>query len=183
MHRLSTDRVTLPTSCDPALVFDENRLWIRAWTAVEVRAQSHPAIGAPNYSIKITGKLPEQRRTRQAVVRALRGGPLNLDTDLLNDHSVIGSAQMGRPSDITRGREWGSVRVDVHRSRWKRVIEITVSVTFMVSSQNSDDPRDYHPPTEAQQQIYNAKTLALLRRHLSRVCSGAWTSDHSLRCR
>lgn len=96
--------------------------------------------------------------------------------------SVVGSSTRGAPSVVVPSvRDWWSMTIQFER-HGGGVTVVSASLSIYVNRYNTDERRDWDPPSDGQLTSYVAWTRSLLRREIEGACPGRWDGSMTRVC-
>jgi hypothetical protein len=186
-----------PTGCRALYVEAGLEKWVRVISGVV--PIDPPSMGRIDLSIAVAGPSLDISAIQKTIEEALSARPFELATQRA-DTLILGTASY-RPSPILSGfREIVTVRVDAHMIGSDVVSEYTLAggtpvipapqvigvelyTTFYVNKQNTNNPEDWHLPSEPQSQIYLDKLKTGIKASIVKTCKKAvWLSEAYLYC-
>jgi hypothetical protein len=115
----------------------------------------------------------------ERIDKSLAGPPLSIPVRIIKPDRVWGNGPR-RFSNVLSGNwfEWVQVEVELGPT-----LGITVSLDLLVNKQNTDQPQDWHLPTEQQQEEYSRAVRANITKELESACvKPVWKGSSELRC-
>lgn len=174
-----------PENCETIFAATKTSKYVQAIVG-EGQDECNAAIGRPDFNLIIEG-VPKRKRTDVLtyIIDRLQAVPLNLTANMF-PHFVFGVSDR-RLSPILSGyRERVTVRVDVDdiNSAGELILEgMMISTDLLVNRQNTDQPSEWHAPSEQQQETYVSAIRATLKQKIDNICAaGHWRDSEILTC-
>jgi hypothetical protein len=167
-------RLGPPINCQVVVVSRQGQWWIEAIDGVTPPALAR-MIGI--YTLEVKG-LPRSAMMT-SLDRALASSPLTMpDRSMKRDR--LWAIAPRRFSKVISGEwfEWAQVLIELDEE-----YRVKLYLDLLVNKQNTEEPSNWHLPTEQQQEEYRRAIITAITRELANVCiNPVWSGSKVLRC-